>query len=334
MGDYHPFGEYVRTLARGPARSRNLTEDEAHDAMAMILKGEAVPEQIGAYFMLLRYHRETPEELAGMTRALREHLALDGAGARPDLDWPAYASGKSRGLPLFVLSALLLATSGIRVLMHGYNAFQDHPVTAEKAFALLGLPVAKTLGEAETALADRGIAYIALDDFCPELRQIIDLRGVLGLRSCANTLARMFNPLGAEALIQGVFHPDYRDLQQGAAHILGQRALCVFKGGGGEAERNPLKPCAAFVLRDGEAVEEEWPARLDARQRHLVGADSGIEGESLRALWRGELDDAAMSETVIGTAAVALRLTGRAGSIDEAEAMAEGLWADRPRDAV
>ncbi|PJE27273.1 glycosyl transferase family 3, partial [Pseudooceanicola lipolyticus] len=35
------LSEHVRTLGRGPGRSRSLTFDEAHDAMAQMLSGEA-----------------------------------------------------------------------------------------------------------------------------------------------------------------------------------------------------------------------------------------------------------------------------------------------------
>ena len=50
----HPFAPYVRTLGRGKRARRSLTREEAADAMAMILRGEAEPAQVGAFLMLLR----------------------------------------------------------------------------------------------------------------------------------------------------------------------------------------------------------------------------------------------------------------------------------------
>ena len=61
----HPFAPYVRTLGRGKRARRSLTREEAADAMAMILRGEAEPAQVGAFLMLLRVKEETTEELAG-----------------------------------------------------------------------------------------------------------------------------------------------------------------------------------------------------------------------------------------------------------------------------
>ena len=56
----HPFAAYVRILGRGRTLSRSLTIEEAEAAMAMILRGEVRPEQLGAFLMLLRLKEEAP----------------------------------------------------------------------------------------------------------------------------------------------------------------------------------------------------------------------------------------------------------------------------------
>ena len=45
----HPFSEIVRILGKGKKGSRSLTQDEAHRAMKMILAGEVLPIQLGAF---------------------------------------------------------------------------------------------------------------------------------------------------------------------------------------------------------------------------------------------------------------------------------------------
>ena len=67
----HPFARFVRLLGRGKTLARALTIDEAEEAMAMILAGEVLPEQLGAFLMLLRIKEETGEEIAGFLRAAR-----------------------------------------------------------------------------------------------------------------------------------------------------------------------------------------------------------------------------------------------------------------------
>src|SRR5258708_40308160 len=87
--DTHPFAPYVRTLGRGPGRSRALTRAESRRALGLVLTGGALPEQVGAFMMLLRYRGESPDEIAGLVEAARDHAGLPLAGLAADLDWPS-----------------------------------------------------------------------------------------------------------------------------------------------------------------------------------------------------------------------------------------------------
>ena len=48
----HPFAKYVRILGKGKTGSRSLTQDEAHDAMTMVMRNEVEDIQLGAFLML------------------------------------------------------------------------------------------------------------------------------------------------------------------------------------------------------------------------------------------------------------------------------------------
>ena len=320
MAQEHPFAQYVRILARGPGRSRALTFDEARAAMRMIAVGEAEPIQLGAMLMLMRYRQESHEELAGFVAALREGFATPPGPPSAELDWPSYAAGRTRGAPWFLLSALLLAEHGVRVLMHG----PENSALA-RSLASFGIVASATPAAAAARLEADSFAFLPLIAYAPVAQQLLDLRPLLGLRSPANSLARLLNPLAAPNVIQGVFHPAYRDLQRGAATLLGEKRLAVFKGGGGEAERNPDKACRVFVLDDGRSVDEDWPA-LDG------DAIAAREPEpSLTEVWRGEAGDGAPERIVIATAALALHIAGRAPDPAAADALARTLWARRDR---
>ncbi len=322
----HPFARYVRILGRGKKGARSLTFDEAREAMAMILNDRVEPVQLGAFLMLLRVKEESPEELAGFVRAARDALDLPAEHPVPLLDWSSYA-GKRRQLPWFILSALLLARQGIPVLMHGTRGFKDDRVYAPDAIEALGLPLCRDFAEVGRELQRRCFAFIPLEHFCPRLKAILNLRHLLGLRSPVNTLLRMINPLNAPCLMQGIFHPGYRVIHQQAALRLGQPHMAVFKVERGESERNPDLPCAVFTVHGDEAGEEEWPALFP--RRHLKAAD--MNPARLAALWRGDIEDEYGTAAVTSTAAIALRLLGRADSIEQAEAMAGEMWEGRCR---
>ncbi len=329
MNDTHPFAQYVRILGRGKKGARSLSFDEAREAMAMILADAVEPVQLGAFLMLLRIKEESPEELAGFVQAARVSLSLPTDLPTVELDWSSYA-GKRRQLPWFILSALLLADQGVTILMHGTRGIKDDRVYTPDAMAALGIPLCRDFTEAGREIAHRNFAFIPLEHFCPRLKKILNLRRLFGLRSPVNTLLRMLNPLGAPYLLQGIFHPGYRAIHQQAALLLGQPHMAVFKGEGGETERNPDLPCPVFTVHGEEAGEEEWPALFS--KRHLK--DGTLDIGRLAALWRGELEDEYGTAAVTGTAAIVLRLLGWANSIAEAEAQAKAMWAARNKEGL
>lgn len=314
---------YSRILARGQGRARSLTRPEAQEAMAIMLRGAGEPEAIGAILMLLRMKGETADEIAGFAQAARETLP---AIPRPALDWPSYAAGRSRGLPFFLLAARLVAGAGYPVLLHGWNAERHMAEAASVRSALphAGIATAPSVEGAGDLLARDGIAYLPLEHVQPALLELMRLRDRLGVRSCINTVARVLNPAGAPASVQGVFHPPYRALQADAGQLLGQAALTIIKGGGGEFERNPTKYIALFGLRAGEWFDRTAPAILPETAR----LDQGWTDPALLArLWSGNWQDDFAEAVVLGTAALALDTLG----VADPEARARALWAARDR---
>ncbi|MCE8008184.1 glycosyl transferase family protein [Aestuariivita sp.] len=309
---------YVHILGRGPGRSRGLTSTEAREAMRIMLSGGADPEAVGAILMLLRMKGETADEIAGFATTVQASL-----GPLPpvDLDWPSYAAGRSRGLPWFLMSAKLVALSGHRVLMHGWNG-ADPAVRA--GLTIAGIPVAKSIGAAAKDLDRGAITYLPLEILSPPLLALLRLRDVLGLRSCINTVARMLNPAGAPASVQGVFHPAYRSLQADAARLLRWSSLTVIKGGGGEFERNPAKPATCLGLRAGTPWQAVSPASFTWAR---PSGDEPKDPARLRRLWQGTSEDPFSEQVVLRTAELALDTLG----VTEPRALAQDLWSGRTR---
>jgi anthranilate phosphoribosyltransferase len=307
------------------AAGGNLSAEEAHQAMSVLLEGGASEAQIAGFLVALKMKGETAAELAGFVTAARETLAPS-TGPAPDLDWPSYAD-HHRQLPYFVLAALLLARAGVRVLMHGIAGNAQGHVTTRAVLAALGVPTETSLPDAQARLQQGALAYVGLEHICPALERLFALRPLLGLRSPVNSLARALNPLGARCQMQGVFHPAYQTLHQETALLLAQPRAAVFKGGGGEAQRNPDKPCAVALVEDGAANEEIWPAL--ATEHAFRPREEPQEIARVLALWRGEQDDTGAVAAITGTLAVALKLLGCANTQEAAQTTAEDLWRGR-----
>lgn len=323
----HIFAKYVRTLGRGKKGARSLTQEEAYAAMSMILADEVEPVQLGAFLMLLRVKEETAAELAGFVAAARDSLTLPNGYEIVDLDWPSYA-GKRRHLPWFILSALLLAQNDIAVLMHGTRGNKDNRIYTEDALNALGIGASPSLDAAIDQIEQSGFAYTALENFSPKLKAILNLRQWLGLRSPINTLLRLLNPSHAPYLLQSTFHPNYRQIHQQAAVLLGQPHMAVFKGEGGEIERDPDSECCIYSADEAVTSDETWPALFEGK-RHLK--EKTMDATRLKALWQDEIKDAYGTAAVTGTTAIALKMLGKAGNRKDAEEMARQMWDNRDR---
>ena len=117
------FREYVKKIGSGVHTGKDLTREEAADAMKLMLLGEATPAQIGAFLIVHRIKRPTPEELAGMLDTYAElgpKLEVDNLS----FNYPVTVlgtpyDGRARIAPVTVLTAIILATVGVPVVLHG-----------------------------------------------------------------------------------------------------------------------------------------------------------------------------------------------------------------------
>lgn len=325
----HPFAQYVRILGKGKKGTRSLTEEEAFDAMSKIMDGEVLDVQLGAFLMLMRVKEESPDELVGFVKAVKGHINESHPELQQmsvELDWSSYA-GKRRHLPWYLLAIFALANSGVPVFIHGASGHTIDRIYSEDVLRDLGFQVARTGAEAQQQLAAHNFCYFPLEHLCPRLHAIIELRNTMGLRSPVHTLARLLNPCDAPFVVQGIFHPSYRQVHQHAAIALGYKDVAVIKGEAGEIERNPDAPCLAESVVQGKLVEETWPSMF--KKRHLK--EQSLDVATLTAVWSGNLDHEYGEAAVIGTIALALVNLRRAQTQESALTMATDIWQQRNR---
>lgn len=324
----HPFSEYIRILGKGPKMWRDLTFEEACDAMDMVLDGRVEPMQLGAFLLLLRRKGETSAELAGMVAAAQAHFSEQGVTAPVDVDWPSYAD-RHRQQPWFILSALLLADQGYKVLMHGIAGYSENYAPTRPGLEIFGVKQATSLSDAAAAFKEHNLVYLGLENFCRPVQTLFELRPILGVRTAANTFARDLNPFRAPHHLQGVFHPPYKALHRDVAQALGQPNAAIFKGGGGEVLRNPMKPALVEALVSGEPRIEEWPALTE--ETTYKWREENLSPRQLLRMWQGNLNLPVPELAIIGTLAIALRMLDRSLDYRAADERAREIWESRDR---
>lgn len=319
------FTQYVKILGRGKKGARSLTVEEAEHAMSLMLSGKVAPEQSGAFWMLIRIREETVEETVGFTKATRDYLSKkESLGIKVDLDWPAYA-GKRNELPWFLLAALALANTGIKIVMHGHTFEGENRMYVEHAINQLGLAVCHSRTQLTQELDVRCFAYMPLAEVDKSLGGMMDLKYVLGLRSPVNTVVRMMNPFFADHSVHGVFHRGYDQLHLSACEQLADASVLVFRGGNGEAEVNPERDVTLGKWQNGVASWSDWPK---AEQEHKRLKDN-LDLSRMTDHWRGDQLDQFGEQAVRQTIASVAGLLYGVTSHEECLVLADEIWSKR-----
>jgi len=277
----------IKRVARGKNGSEHLTREEASTVFGQLLSPDVDELQLGAFLIAQRMKGETSGELAGFVEAAR--LRIEGfasvSGPAGAVDLPCYA-GKRRAGHAYLAAALKARDAGIPVLVHGVECIEER-VTAWQLLQQAGVKRAVSLVEASDILNCDGIAYIDLSDLCPDLYRIYSLRPRLGVRSFANTVTRLLNPLSCHGQLNGFFHTPYADYMAAANILLGQVRSLIFMGAEGEpelyADRQKL-----IVKQQGERVnrvafeeagEQPYPRDALDSDSLLLQSLSMLEGD-------------------------------------------------------
>jgi anthranilate phosphoribosyltransferase len=189
----------------------------------------------------------------------------------------------------------------------------------------LGLPVAADWRDVGQQLDRERLSYLPLRHFSHALHDMMQLRPLLGLRSPVNSLARMINPLRANASLQSIFHPAYAVLHQQTDRILGQPRALVFKGDSGEAEIKPQADTRLHLLADGQSSQVPLPRSVQKR----VASTDFPRVAPLRALWQNAGNDSYGLNATLATTATALLVLRPGLTLESAQHQAAELWRQR-----
>ena len=146
---------YLHRVAAGS----DLSGEEAHQAMSVLLEGEAGEAEIAGFLVALKMKGETAAELAGFARAMRDRMIVVDAG--PDVIDTCGTGGD--GLGTFNIStavAIVMAGAGAHVAKHGNRSISSSSGSADVLEAL-GVRVTDVTPE-ETARSIReiGIGFL------------------------------------------------------------------------------------------------------------------------------------------------------------------------------
>lgn len=251
------FCDLLGKVGSGEHTSTGLSREEARTAMDLMLRGLVSEAQLGAFLIAHRIRRPLPIELAGMLDSYRCHGPVLRTPGRRALSFGVPYDGRSRTAPLLPLLALVLASSGVPVVLHGGDPMPvKYGVTLAELFASLGISwEALDLEAVQDRLDRHHLALTHQPVHFPAAEGLVATRDLIGKRPPVASLELLWTPhRGERLLISGFVHPPTEQRAWQALRACGERDVLTVKGLEGSTDLPTTRPGIAARLR-GEHTE-------------------------------------------------------------------------------
>ncbi len=227
----------------------HLSAEEATQVMEEIMTGEATPAQFGAFVTALRLKGETPDEIAGMARVMREK-ALRVQSDGDLVDTCGTGGDGSHTINVSTIAAFVTAGAGLKVAKHGNRAITSACGSADVMEAA-GVKVDLGPEAVEQCIRDVGIGFMFAPTFHPAMRHAGPPRREIGIRTVFNILGPLTNPAGARSQVLGVADGALGEKMAMVLLRLGCQHALVVHGEDGLDEISITSPSQIWELKDG-----------------------------------------------------------------------------------
>ena len=305
------------------AQRQDLSVDQAGAVLAEIMRGEATDIEIAGFRIALRTKGETPDELAGLARTMREMATPVDAGRDDLLD----TAGTGGGRPTFNVSttAAIIATgAGCTVAKHGNRSATGLSGSADLLEAL-GVRIDLGPGAVARCIREVGFGFMFAPAHHGATRFVVPVRKELAVRTIFNFLGPLTNPAGATRQVIGVSDGRFLEVMAEALARLGARKALVVSSADGLDEMS-TSGTTRVVEVDGPALRAYEVAPEDlgltrAAPDAVTGGTPERNADVTRRILAG--DPGAERDLAVLNAGAAVYVAGRAQTLEEGVRAAE-----------
>ena len=316
------FRYILRDVAKGKRGARELTREEAAEALAFLFSDERDGAQVGAFLTAMRFKGATLGEYLGFFDAI--YASSD--TIRPDVPNLLNANGPYDGrkhfLQLSPAAALLASAAGVPMLLHSSDGLPPkNGVTSGEVLEALGIPAYQEPERVRRNIEETGFGFLHARVYCHGIERLRPVRELLFYRSLLHSCEVMINPGDAKRSIIGAAHASFLErflevqVAQGAEHVLAVKGL-------DGADELPLQPTPVAEYRDGKVEHLTLsPTDYGLAEREPLPCRSAEEtAQVIRQAFGGEHD--AVRDALIYNGGVRIYLGGKADTIGDGIAVA------------
>lgn len=301
---------------------KDLTEQEAIEAMDCIMSGGATDAQIGSFVTALRMKGETIPEITGFARVMRQK-AVPMPGCSASIDIVGTGGDMVGTFNISTTSAFVGAGAGLKVAKHGNRSVSSKSGAADVLEAL-GVKIGLTPAQASQCLNTCGVSFLFAPSFHGSMRFAAAPRKEIGVRSVFNILGPLANPALADYILLGVYEEDLMEPMARVLMNLGIKGAMIVHGSDGLDEVTISGVTEVCEIRDGKLIKYQLdPADYGlsyAPLEEILGGTAQENAQITRDILDGK--PGPKRDIVVLNTACALYIAQKADSIAEGVRMA------------
>jgi len=209
---------------------QDLTYDEAYAVMSEIMSGQTTPTQNSAFLAALSTKStksETIDEITGCAAAMRD-AATRFENDMDLLEIVGTGGDNAHSFNISTTSAIIIASSGIKVAKHGNRAASSLSGTAD-CLEALGVNINLEPEKCRELLEKVGFCFFFAQKYHTSMKYVGSIRKELGIRTVFNILGPLTNPAYPKFHLLGVYD---RSLLEPVAEVLmklgSERGMVVY----------------------------------------------------------------------------------------------------------
>ncbi|MDE5577519.1 MAG: bifunctional anthranilate synthase component II/anthranilate phosphoribosyltransferase [Oscillospiraceae bacterium] len=300
----------------------HLTEEEAENAMNIIMSDGATDAQIAALLTAMRCNGETIEEITGFARIMRRKASIV-PSAKSAVDIVGTGGDVAGTFNISTTSSFVIAGAGLNVAKHGNRSVSSKSGAADVLEAL-GVKLNLTPAKASACMKEAGIAFLFAQSFHKAMRFVAPARRETGIRTVFNILGPLANPALSDYILLGVYDERLLEIMAKVLMNLGVKGAMIVYGGGLD-EVTVSGITTVCELRDRKLIKyeinpEDYGIKI-APKSEIVGGSPADNAKITLDILTGK-EKGAKRDIVLLNAGCAIYCTGAAASIEDGIKMA------------
>lgn len=302
---------------------QNLTQQEAAEAMDIIMSGQATEAQIAEFLTALRMKGETIDEISGLALGMRAKANLV-PDSKDAIDIVGTGGDLASSFNISTTASFVIAAAGVKVAKHGNRSVSSKSGAAD-VLECLGVKIQSTSEQAKACLDTVGVSFLFAQSYHKSMRFVAPVRGQMGVRTVFNVLGPLTNPAQTDYIVLGVYE---KKLLSVMAHVLIQigiqRAMVVY-GNDRLDEVSISDSTSVAEVRDGQVLEYELtPEQMGlprGTKEEIVGGTAQENADITKGILNGSITGSKRN-IVLLNAGCALYTIGKVASVQDGVSLA------------